>query len=219
VVDSVYDTEEIVVKPLGRQLKNVPVFAGATILGDGQIALIVDISALGKRSGVYQDAQRAEEKRLAAEASQTHAKDALQLLVVQVSEEYRAAIPLEAVNRLEEIPQAELERLGSHNVVQYRGSILPVVDVCKLLKLPEQNAPTMQIVVVGSASALIGLRVLRIMDVSHEISAVKPVKGHTGIRMIGVINKKVTAVLNVDQLLSQSILSDSSDNAEGASTL
>jgi two-component system chemotaxis sensor kinase CheA len=219
VVDSVYDTEEIVVKPLGRQLKNVPVFAGATILGDGQIALIIDIAALGKRSGVYQEAQRAEEKRLAAEASQSTTKDNLQLLVVQVSEEYRAAIPLEAVNRLEEIPQSELERLGSQMVVQYRGSILPVVDVCKLLKLPELHGETMQIVVVGAGSVLMGLRVQRIMDVSNEISAVKAVKGHTGLRMIGVINKKVTAVLDVDQLLSQSALSETLGHGEGATTL
>lgn len=219
VVDSVYDTEEIVVKPLGRQLKNVPVFAGATILGDGQIALIMDIAALGKRSGIYQEAQRAEEKRLAAEATQTTTKDNLQLLVVQVSEEYRAAIPLEAVNRLEEIPQSELERLGSQMVVQYRGSILPVVDVCKLLKLPEQHGETMQIVVVGTGSTLMGLRVQQIMDVSNEISAVKPVKGHPGLRMIGVINKKVTAVLDVDQLLSQNVLSETLGQCEGATGL
>lgn len=219
VVDSVYDTEEIVVKPLGRQLKNVPVFAGATILGDGQIALIIDITALGKRSGVYQEAQRAEEKRIAAEATQNTTNDDVQLLVVQVSEEYRAAIPLQAVNRLEEIPQSELERLGSQMVVQYRGSILPVVDVCKLLKLPEQHGETMQIVVVGSGSALMGLRVQQIMDVSNEISAVKPVKGHAGLRMIGVINKKVTAVLDVEQLLSQSALGESLGHGEGASTL
>jgi two-component system chemotaxis sensor kinase CheA len=219
VVDSVYDTEEIVVKPLGRQLKNVPVFAGATILGDGQIALIIDIAALGKRSGIYQEAQRAEEKRLATEAAQATAENSLQLLVVQVSEEYRAAIPLEAVNRLEEISQSEMERLGSQLVVQYRGSILPIVDVCKLLKLPEQTGDTMQIVVVGSGASLMGLRVQRIMDVSNEISAVKSVKGHPGIRMIGVINKKVTAVLNVDQLLSQSLLGDSRDDAQGARAL
>ncbi len=219
VVDSVYDTEEIVVKPLGRQLKNVPVFAGATILGDGQIALIVDIAALGKRSGIYQEAQRAEEKRLATEAAQTTGKDNLQLLVVQVSEEYRAAIPLQAVNRLEEIPQSELERLGSQMVVQYRGSILPIVDVCKLLKLPEQSGETMQIVVVGTGSTLIGLRVQRIMDVSSEISAVKPVKGHPGVRMIGVINKKVTAVLDVEQLLSQSMLNETLGQEQGASAL
>ncbi len=216
VVDSVYDTEEIVVKPLGRQLKNVPVFAGATILGDGQIALIIDIAALGKRSGVYQEAQRAEEKRLAAEAAQISASNSVQLLVVQVSEEYRAAIPLHAVNRLEEIPQSELERLGSQMIVQYRGSILPVVDVCKLLKLPEQVSETMQIVVVGTGTMLIGLRVQRIMDVANEISAVKPVKGHPGIRMIGVINKKVTAVLDVDQLLSQSILNETLEQGAGA---
>ena len=104
-------------------------------------------------------------------------------------------------------------------VVQYRGSILPVVDVCKLLKLPEQHAETMQIVVVGTGAALMGLRVQRIMDVSNEISAVKPVKGHAGLRMIGVINKKVTAVLDVDQLLSQSALGENLGHGEGAGTL
>lgn len=96
VVDYVYDTEEIVVKPLGRQLKNVPVFAGATILGDGQIALIIDIAALGKQSGIYREARDTEEKRLAAEAATISAGNTLQLLVVQVSEVYRAAIPLDS---------------------------------------------------------------------------------------------------------------------------
>jgi len=77
----------------------------------------------------------------------------------------------------------------------------------------------MQIVVIGTGSTLVGLRVQRIMDVSNEISATKQVKGHPGIRMIGVINKKVTAVLNVEELLSHSMLSAPSSAAEEVQAL
>lgn len=132
IVDDINDTQEIVVKPLGQQVKDVPIFVGATIMGDGLVALILDVLGIAQRSGVVTEAR---ERSLVEEAvtGVVERDDRTTLLLVNVGDDRRMAIPLADVARLEEFPHGALERSGMHDVVQYRGEILPLVDLGEVL--------------------------------------------------------------------------------------
>jgi two-component system chemotaxis sensor kinase CheA len=202
VVDAVHDTEEIVVKPLGRQLGNLSVYAGATILGDGQIALILDPVVLARDAKIEQR-EAAESKEPAA--ANSNAVSAGQLLIVQVTPEVRAAVPLDCVKRLEEFSLQEVERVGGSAVIQYRGSILPLVDVAAAMGNDSDSWSSGHVVVVGSSGMLVGLQVQEILDVSSEVSAVRPVQGKPGIASYGVIQGKVIALLDVEHFVAHGL--------------
>ena len=132
VIDEIRDTEEIVVKPLQKQLKGVSVFAGAAIMGDGRVALVLDVLGLAQRAGVISGAKSrafAEQERPEPAA----ASEGRTLLLFASRGGGQMAIPLSLVARLEELPRASLVSLGARQVVQYRGEILPLVDVSQEL--------------------------------------------------------------------------------------
>src|SRR3954465_8867573 len=131
IVDAVSDSAEIVVKPLGTYLKGVDTFAGATILGDGRVGLILDVLGLARRAHVLGDEQ--EHRRVDRERAEETAAEQVALLVFADHEGGRMAIPLELVTRLEEFPRAELERSGPLPVVQYGDEILHLVDISRLM--------------------------------------------------------------------------------------
>ncbi len=131
VVDAINDTQEIVVKPLGKLLKEVPCFAGSTILGDGKVALILDVMSLAQRAGVFSDTQSSD--RLEQEtASQPLVDDRQMLLLFQIGDNGRMAIPMSVVVRLEEFPRATIEQVGEQMVIQYRDQILPLIDLATM---------------------------------------------------------------------------------------
>ena len=102
VVDGINDTQEIVVKPLGKQLKGLTVYAGATIMGDGRVALILDVLGIGQRSGVL--AESREQARAAAEQKTQSGIEQQRLLLFRAGSFERLAVPLSLVARLEEFP-------------------------------------------------------------------------------------------------------------------
>ena len=132
VVDQINDTEEIVVKPLGKQLKGVSVFAGATIMGDGRVALILDVMGLAQRANVVSQSSDEANHDAAAKAS-TVSTDRQMLLLCKLQGGQRMVIPLSLVARLEEFPRSGLESAGGQSVVQYRGQIMPLIDVAEVL--------------------------------------------------------------------------------------
>lgn len=217
VVDAVHDTEEIVVKPLGRQLGNLPIYAGATILGDGQIALIIDPVVLGREANIEQ--QEAAISKASNATSATTVNGSAQLLIVQLSPNERAAIPLAQVRRLEEFDLRKIERVGSTSVVQYRGSILQLVDVASSLGNAGERWSGGHVVVVGDGASLVGLQVQAILDVTTELTAVKPVHGKRGVTSYGVIQGKVIALLDVDYLVTLGVTGTDEFRVEGQSTI
>lgn len=204
VVDAVHDTEEIVVKPLGRQLANVQTYAGATILGDGQIALILDPVVLAREAHIEQrDAAALVDGAVSAEGAEAASSE--QMLIVRLASDVRAAIPLDQVKRLEEFSLKQIERVGPNTVIQYRGSILPLVDVALQLGLSAAPWSDGQVVVVAAGEVLVGLQVQEILDVSSGMTAVKPVHGKRGIRSYGVVQGKVIALLDVSYLATRGL--------------
>ena len=132
VVDGVTDSAEIVVKPVGTYLKAVDTFAGATILGDGSVGLILDVIGLARRAHVLTTDQERELATLYDDQDETEV-DGVSLLVFSDHEGGRMAIPLELVTRLEEFPRDELESSGPFPVVQYGEEILHLVDISRLM--------------------------------------------------------------------------------------
>src|SRR5262249_49605326 len=133
VVDEIHDTEEIVVKPLQKQLKGLNAFAGATIMGDGKVALILDVVGLAQRAHVVSATrERSAVEKPGGAAEATAERQAV--LLFATPEGGRMAVPLAQVARLEEFPRSALEKVGPRDVVQYRDDILPLIHVARVLR-------------------------------------------------------------------------------------
>ena len=205
VVDEINDTEEIVVKPLGKQLKGVACFAGATIMGDGRVALILDVIGLAQGASVVTELR--ERSSLLENTSQPKkVRDNRQtLLLFSVSEGGRMAIPLSMVARLEEFPLSSIEHSGGQQVVRYRGQILPLVHVADYLpNNGEPQAPVqdpLPVVVYTEQGRSIGLVVGRINDIVSETITVKRHSFGNGILGSVVIQGAVTDLLDVQAVI------------------
>jgi two-component system chemotaxis sensor kinase CheA len=201
VVDDVIDTEEIVVKPLGKQLKGIPSFAGATILGDGRVALILDVLAVAQQSNVLVAG------RDRSVGDRVNRDDALRddiepLLIVSLGDDRRMGIPLAMVTRLEEFPVSTLERVGHHEVVQYRGEILPLVRLASLLgAMTGEPADTVQVVVYSENSRSVGLVVERILDIAEQALTARSDLEEHGLTGSAVVQDHITELLDVRQAI------------------
>jgi two-component system chemotaxis sensor kinase CheA len=199
VVDEINDTEEIVVKPLSKQLKGLTCFAGATIMGDGKVALILDVLGVAQRANVVcevHDRALQDNKKAGDETDERQT-----LLLFTAGQNARLAIPLSMVARLEEFPRSKIERSGHQEVVQYRGQILPLIDLAKYL--PNDGGPAaatsdpLQVVVYSEQGRSVGLLVGKINDIVQQTLAVKRQAGQEGILGSAVIQDKVTDLLDV----------------------
>jgi two-component system chemotaxis sensor kinase CheA len=210
VVEAVHDTEEIVVKPLGKHLKGVPVFAGATIMGDGKVSLILDVLGLAKRSGVVAEShERARLDEAVAVAAGDDVVDQETMLLFRSPDNGRMAIPLGRVARLEEFPRSAIERVGHELLVQYRGEIMPVVELATLVverrvvpRSPLHDPDGLvQVVVFSNDGAHVGLIVEQILDIVDDSLANKRPPGRPGVLGSVVIAGRVTELLDVEALL------------------
>jgi two-component system chemotaxis sensor kinase CheA len=204
IVDEINDTEEIVVKPLGKQLKGLSCFAGATIMGDGRVALILDVVGLAQHANVLDEARsRAQSDEKAT--IRPDAQNKQSLLLFSVGRSHRMAIPLSLAARLEEIPSATVERTGAQDVIQYRGQILPLIHVedhvaggrARGADLPEM----LKVVVCSENGASYGLVVGEINDIVDEVVAVRRNVASRGILGSAVIQDKVTDFLDVQGII------------------
>lgn len=140
VVDRFHDSEEIVVKPVGRHLKENQAYAGATILGDGRVSLILDILNLAQMAGL---STVSESNQLSKKLQKTADEETKESIVVfkNLETEYFAA-PFKYVQRIERFSSADIESIGGRNVIQYRGGALPLYDMSQVINvetLPERE--------------------------------------------------------------------------------
>jgi two-component system, chemotaxis family, sensor kinase CheA len=209
VVNAVHDTEEIVVKPLGKHFKGAPAFAGATIMGDGRVALILDVLGLAKRSRVVAEGQQRARLDHAAVGATIDGSDLQTMLVFRSPDDGRMAIPLARVARLEEFPRGVVERVGRELLVQYRGEIMPVLELSSLvperrvLKRTEPKLPgdIIQMVVFSNDGAHVGLIVDQIVDIIEDSLANQRPPGRPGVLGSVVIAGRVTELLDVEAAL------------------
>jgi len=206
VVDGINDTQEIVVKPLGKQLKGLTLYAGATIMGDGRVALILDVLGIGQRSGVFgelrEQARAADKQKAQAEIEQQR------LLLFRTGSFDRLAVPLSLVARLEEFPLSAIEHAGGGQVVQYRNRILPLVSLRNILEPGISNlgqlADPVQVVVFNDGDRSVGMVVDQILDVAEEAVTVRQKSSRKGLLGSAVVGKRVTDFLDLNEVIHAS---------------
>ena len=209
VVDEINDTEEVVVKPLSKQLKIVNTYAGATIMGDGKVALILDVMGLAQRANVVGEARdrslTEKEGRGSPGAALENQRNAV--LLFQYGESGRMAVNLALVARLEEFPGDSVEIAADQEVVQYRGQIMPLLRVSEVLeskrgKSEHKDQEPLHVVVYSDQGRSVGLVVDRILDIVEESFVMQPQAGRKGILGSAVIQKRVTDILDVPGLIA-----------------
>ncbi len=206
VVDGISDTQEIVVKPLGKQLKGLSLYAGATIMGDGRVALILDVQGIGQASGVLEEVQ--EQVQGASHGAERVEVEQHRLLLCKAGAYERIAIPLSLVARLEEFPRSSIERAGDAMVVQYRQRILPLVILRNLLEdgdaHGETTADPAQVIVFDDGDQRLGIVVDQILDIAEQAITVRQRSTRKGFLGSAVVGTRVADFLDVDYVLQSS---------------
>ena len=212
VVDEINDTEEIVVKPLGKQLKGISTFAGATIMGDGRVALILDVLGLAQRANVVSGARDRGRGEKVGETEIRH-EEGESLLLLRGPDNGRMALPLSLVARLEEFNRSSVEKAEGRDVVQYRGQILPLIHLSSALperrkkRRGERSTPSglesekIQVVVHTDQGRSVGLVVDRILDITNEAETARTHTGRKGTLGSVVVQGRVTELLDVKGLI------------------
>lgn len=166
LVDSLLDSEEIVVKPLGQHLQGCKIYAGATILGDGCVALILDVMGVRSmmRLAEVQDVTKAHSQQAAQQTQRR--QDVQTLLLVKNAPHEQFAIPLSLVSRIEKIAASAIEYSGGRRHMQYRGGTLRLLALEEVAQVaPRAEAETLFVIVFAVAGREVGLVVSSIVDV------------------------------------------------------
>lgn len=193
VVDEVFDTEEIVVKPVASVLRGLSMYQGATILGDGSVIMIVDPNGVSRTmSSATMAAMRA---NVAETVQQQTASDAISLLVFKAGGEEPRAVPLSLVTRLEELDVATLEPTRRGRVVQYRGQLMPVIHPAGEYAFRSEGRQP--ILVFTYDGRTIGLAVDAIVDIIHEPLKVQLADSTPGVMGTAVLRGKATEVIEL----------------------
>jgi two-component system chemotaxis sensor kinase CheA len=200
VVDGVFDTEEIVVKPVSNLLRDIPVFSGTTILGDGSVIMIIDPNGIAATVGATIDGKAGHEEEAQAVSAQG-ASDIRSLLLFEAGSPEPKAVPLSLVTRLEEFKAGRVELSNGRYVVQYRGKLMPIVPVS-----PSQNITTdksQSVLVFTDEDRSLGLAVDRIVDIVDEAMDIELAASRAGLLGSAVIRGKATEILDVSAYLGE----------------
>jgi two-component system, chemotaxis family, sensor kinase CheA len=200
VVDRVINTEEIVVKAVGGQLKAIGLYQGATVLGDGTVALILDVQALARRALRAETNERGQESNrdAAAAAAARSETERQRMLLAAIGGGRRVAIPLDTVTRLEQVRIDTVEKVGNREVVQYRGAILPIVRLDRHLgAYGETEREVLEVIVYSDHGRSVAIVVEEILDIVDGEAAVRSDIDDMGLLGSAVLGDKVTELLDV----------------------
>jgi two-component system chemotaxis sensor kinase CheA len=230
VVDELHDSEEIVVKPLGRDLKKCKGYAGATIMGDGRVALILDVANLAQMAGLtsIEGSSRAAEVAEENQRAIREQKDRQSLLVFRSAENEQFAAPLNMVERIEKIKATDIETVGGKRVIRYRGGSLPLFSVDEVAMVqPLADVEDLLVIVFILGGKEIGLLAIGPVD-AIELSL--DVDGRTlkqaGIMGSAIVNDHTTLMIDVYEIVQtlnpewfEDMEAATNDNGEAAKIL
>ena len=220
IVDRIGNSEEIVVKPFGMILDGMSEYSGATIMGDGSLALILDVRGIAQRAGLFASDRPMAQSATAFEPEETEMSVEEAILVAEIGTRHRVAFWLRGVIRIEHISRSLVEHSDGQAVLQYRGEILPLVFVDRVLAmtdvantrdlLPSTHnleegeddvCDELSLVIYGVPGRTVGLVVRAIVDIADQtaqpqLSAhVSPVVGTT------VVLGQITDLIDVNRLI------------------
>ncbi len=203
VVDELHDSVEIVVKPLGRHLKHISGYAGATIMGDGRVALILDIGGVAMLAELTSMAGSKRAQDLQENSEAALVKDHQALLLFNNGPEEPCAVPLDIVERVEQVNFEDIETKSGQKVIKYRGGSLPLFSLSDVAGVAELSKDQELIVIVFTvADREIGLMASEPVD-TLEIKAVidHNTLKDTGIMGSAIINDKTTLIIDIHELV------------------
>ena len=199
VVDGVFHTEEIVVKPMSTKLRHINMFSGNTILGDGAVIMIIDPNGIAQELG----AQASNLGEIADEHAAARALGAEQLtslLVFRAGSSQPKAVPLGLVTRLEEVGVDKIELSNGRYMVQYREQLMPLVQ---MENVAVRTSGTQPILVFADDGRSMGLVVDEIVDIVEERLHIEVASSRDGILGSAVIKGLATEVIDVGHFLPQ----------------
>jgi two-component system, chemotaxis family, sensor kinase CheA len=201
VVDGVFHTEEIVIKPMSSKLRHIPVFSGTTILGDGSVIMIIDpngvAQALGRAAAAAARAENAELQSREEESDE----DTVSLLVFRAGSQQPKAVPLSLVTRLEEIDCHKIEISDGRHLVQYRDQLMPLLRIDADTSLKKEGAQP--ILVFSDQGRSMGLVADEIIDIVEERLNIEVSSDRPGLLGYAVIKGATTEIIDVGHFLPQ----------------
>src|SRR5580700_2772219 len=201
VVDGLFHTEEIVIKPMSSKLRYISAFSGTTILGDGAVIMIIDpngiVQALGRAAPVLARAQEAETRNAAESGDQILTP----LLVFRAGSQQPKAVPLSLISRLEEIDCGRIEKSNDQHLVQYRGQLMPLLCIDAQTKIKQDGVQP--VLVFSERNRSMGLLVDEIVDIVEQQLDIEVVSDQPGVLGCAVVKGRATEVIDVGHFLPQ----------------
>jgi two-component system chemotaxis sensor kinase CheA len=198
VVDGVFHTEEIVVKPMSSKLRHIAMFSGNTILGDGSVIMIIDPNGVAQAFGTTVASQLA-----AAEASEVKpapsAGSSTSLLVFRAGSTQPKAVPLSLVTRLEEIDAQKIELSNGRHMVQYRGHLMPLISMSESVHVKGEGAQPLLVFSDGSRS--MALIVDEIVDIVDDTLNIQVASENPGVLGSAIVRGQATEIIDVGHFL------------------
>jgi two-component system chemotaxis sensor kinase CheA len=205
IVDRVFDTEEIVVKPVAPILRHMTMFSGNTILGDGSVIMILDPNGIARASGIVGGS---EARHKQAEAAQTASltDERVAMLLFRAGRPDRLAVPLSLVARLEDIPRDKIESSSGKPVTQYRARLMPLVPLSGAI---DPDRASISVLVFNDTDRgmardrCMGLVVDEIVDVVEDKLEIQLSGARPGLLGTAVIAGRATDVIDIGYWLTQ----------------
>jgi two-component system, chemotaxis family, sensor kinase CheA len=207
IFDALFNTEEIVVKPLPVHVKDCMSFAGVAIMGDGRVAMILDIAGIAKAANFrFAEVTSEETRRIEEENPKNEIKNNLSVVIFNIAPEEFFALPLCAIYRIEIISQNEISQIGEQQFIRYAGAPLPLIRIDKLLKvspLPE-NLKESCVIIPKTELQPVGILVSEITDTADIPVEVRDEKHMENDLSNSVVFKdKMITFLNIEKILNR----------------
>jgi two-component system chemotaxis sensor kinase CheA len=200
VVDGVFHTEEIVIKPMSSRLRNIAVFSGTTILGDGTVIMIIDPNGVAQSLGRVAPVGQADRAAADDDGDAVH-QDLTSLLVFRAGSQQPKAVPLSLVSRLEEIDCRRIETSDGHHLVQYRDQLMPLLRIDAQAEIRKDGAQP--ILVFSDSGRSMGLVVDEIVDIVEQRLDIEVASERPGVLGYAVIKGIATEIIDVAHFLPQ----------------
>ncbi len=198
VVDSVFHTEEIVVKPMSSKLRDIPMFSGNTILGDGSVIMIVDPNGVARSLGSAVATQIAAAERAQAQKAEEVDEDMTSMLLFRAGSSQPKAVPLSLITRLEEIDARKIELSNGRHMVQYRSQLMPLVS---MTDKPVRSEGAQPLLVFSDGVRSMALVVDEIVDIVEDRLDIQVGSGNSGVLGSAVIKGQATEIVDVGHFL------------------
>lgn len=197
-VDQVLDSEEIVVKPLGRHLTNLSLLAGATILGDGRVAMILDAAGVAAQASLSSESDEQEDSANVDTTAEANS-DYHRLVLLSVSERDRFAVSMDVVSRIERVTEQQIDSVGGRKVLQYRGGTLPLIEIGEALNIgPQETNGRLFIIVFQVFGREVGLVAPHLEDIRHcRVDIDGDACNERGVAGVTVVDNRTTRLLDL----------------------